>query len=65
MELTYFLAAVCPRTLYLCSEMYEEKLLRECTSNRELISKLVASRVCGCKTECTNEARVVRDDVGR
>jgi hypothetical protein len=74
-ELTYFLAAVCPRTLYLCSEMHEERLLREHTSNRELISKFVRSRVCECTIEmhgcaqrttdeCTIEARAVRDDVG-
>jgi hypothetical protein len=58
-ELTYFLIAVCHRSLYLCSEMYDERLLREDTSNRELISKFVLLKVCGC----TIEARAVHDDV--
>ena len=56
--------------------MHEERLLEECTSNQESISKFIASRVCGCTNEtrgvhddvgmmqgCTNEARVVHDDV--
>ena len=54
--------------------MYE-RLLREHTSDRELIYEFVTSKVDGCKTErvdarlrcaargCTNEARVVRDDI--
>ena len=56
--------------------MYEDGLLKECTSNRELISKFVTSKVGVCKTEsarcadarlrgavrrCTIEARGMRD----
>ena len=40
--------------------MYEERLLKDYTSSQELISKFVASRVCGC----TYETHGVRDDVG-
>ena len=61
-QLTYFLIAVCHRTLYLSVKCGYERLLREYTSDRELICEFVASRVYGCKTECTNEARVVRDE---
>jgi hypothetical protein len=50
-ELTYFLIAVCHRTLYLSVQCGYERLLREYTSDRELIYEFVASRVHGCKTE--------------
>jgi hypothetical protein len=63
--LTYFLIAVCHRTLYLSVQCGYERLLREYTSDRELIYEFVASRIYGCKTECTIGARVMRDDVGR
>ena len=50
-ELTYFLIAVCHRTLYLSVQCGYERLLREKTSDRELISEFVTARVDGCKTE--------------
>jgi hypothetical protein len=50
-ELTYFLIAVCHRTLYLSVQCGYERLLREYTSDRELIYEFVTSKVDGCKTE--------------